>query len=113
VEPRQLCSRLLHKFRARQRIRQCPHVFQVAGRKALHVRKSCPQISPADQSPVHPSLAATVAHECHSQPELAVRELAANALVHQDFGLGGAGPMGTSFRIALPMTSLDGSKALM
>ncbi|SOZ22158.1 conserved hypothetical protein; putative DNA interacting protein (helicase/transcriptional regulator) [Cupriavidus taiwanensis] len=38
-------------------------------------------------------------------PELAVRELAANALIHQDFGLGGAGPMIEIFKDRMEVTN--------
>lgn len=38
-------------------------------------------------------------------PELAVRELAANALIHQDFALGGAGPMIEIFRDRMEVTN--------
>lgn len=37
MESRQLCSRLLHKFRVRPRLRQRAHIFQVAWGKTAHV----------------------------------------------------------------------------
>lgn len=39
VEPRNLCSRLLHKFRIRPCLRKRAHVFQVAWRETAHVRE--------------------------------------------------------------------------
>src|SRR5476649_2602344 len=45
MEPRQLCSRLLHKFRVGPRLRQRAHIFQVAQGKTAHVWKRCFQVS--------------------------------------------------------------------
>ena len=44
MEPRQLCSSLLHKFRTRPSLGKRTHVLEVARRKALHLRESRPQI---------------------------------------------------------------------
>ncbi|CAE6965872.1 hypothetical protein R69608_06857 [Paraburkholderia nemoris] len=44
MEPGQLCSRLLHKFRARPSLRQRAHIFQVARGKTAHVGKRCFQV---------------------------------------------------------------------
>ncbi|HEY1215514.1 MAG TPA: hypothetical protein VGE93_17930 [Bryobacteraceae bacterium] len=45
MEPRQLCSRLLHKFRIRPGLGKGAHVFQVARRETSHIRECGLQVA--------------------------------------------------------------------
>ena len=44
VEPRQLCSNLLHKFLLGPDLGEAPHILEVAGREAFHVGKRALQV---------------------------------------------------------------------
>lgn len=46
-----------------------------------------------DQLPQNEQIGQALRHEVRMYPELAIRELVANALIHQDFSVTGAGPM--------------------
>lgn len=46
-----------------------------------------------DQLPHNEQIGQALRSEIHMYPEIAVRELVANALIHQDFSVSGAGPM--------------------
>lgn len=46
-----------------------------------------------DQLPQNEQIGQSLRREVRMYPEIAVRELAANALIHQDFNVSGAGPM--------------------
>jgi ATP-dependent DNA helicase RecG len=45
------------------------------------------------QLPATEEIGQALRHEVHTYPEIAVREIVANALIHQDFTITGAGPM--------------------
>jgi len=46
-----------------------------------------------DQLPQNEQIGQALRREVRTYPEIAVRELVANALIHQDFSITGAGPM--------------------
>jgi predicted HTH transcriptional regulator len=47
----------------------------------------------ADQLPVNEVIEQALRREVHMYPEEAIRELVPNAMIHQDFSIGGTGPM--------------------
>jgi len=44
MEPRNLCSNLLHKFPIGIFMSEPPHIFQISGRKSLHAGKGASQV---------------------------------------------------------------------
>ena len=58
-----------------------------------------------DQLPRNEQIGQALRREVPAYPEIAVRELVANALIHQDFGVVGAGPMVEIFSDRMEISS--------
>ena len=74
MEPRQLCSNLLHKFLVGPDLGETPHILEVAGREAFHVGKLVLQVR--RQAIDHLSAPAF--------PRLPIEDVAADLPIEQD-----------------------------
>ncbi|MEI6703033.1 MAG: transcriptional regulator, partial [Deltaproteobacteria bacterium] len=58
-----------------------------------------------DQLPTNEQIGQALRSEVRMYPEIAIRELVANALIHQDFSISGAGPMVEIFSDRIEFTN--------